>query len=104
KGGESLSKFLKYLISAILFAIGTFILIFIFDYLKLSPNDSGFLSNLSNLELFSFFSTPEFNGLFVLCLFISVLIIIFGLCCFEIKFDHKHLKSPFFTANKKNPF
>src|SRR5699024_2336726 len=25
-------------------------------------------------------------------------------CCFEIKFDHKHLKSPFFTANKKNPF
>ncbi len=79
KGGESLSKFLKYLISAILFAIGTFILIFIFDYLKLSPNDSGFLSDLSNLELFSFFSTPEFNGLFVLCLFISVLIIIFGL-------------------------
>ena len=73
-----MSKFLKYLISAIIFAIGTFILIFIFDYLKLSPNDSGFLSNLSKLELFSFFSKPEFNGLFVLCLFISVLIIIFG--------------------------
>jgi len=74
-----LSKFLKYLISAILFAVGTFILIFIFDYLKLTPNDSGFLSNLSNLELFSFFNTPEFNGLFVLCLFVSVLIFIFGL-------------------------
>ncbi|MCW9136834.1 hypothetical protein NMQ15_01535 [Staphylococcus haemolyticus] len=74
-----MSKFLKYLISAILFAIGTFILIFIFDYLKLTPNDSGFLGNLSNLELFSFFNTPEFNGLFVLCLFVSVLILIFGL-------------------------
>lgn len=74
-----MSKFLKYLISAILFTIGTFILIFVFDYLKITPNDSGFLSNLSNLELFSFFNTPEFNGLFVLCLFISALILIFGL-------------------------
>ncbi len=71
-----LDRLLKYLISAILFTVGTFILILIFDYLKLSPNDSGFLNNL---EFIKFFNTPEFNGLFTLCLVISFLIFVLGL-------------------------
>lgn len=69
----------KYLISAILFAVGTFILIMIFDHLEMSPNDSGLLNNLSNLELIGLYNTPEFNGLYTLCLFISILIFIIGL-------------------------
>lgn len=69
----------KYLISSILFAMGTFVLIMIFDYFGMSPNDSGFLNNLSNLELIDLYNTPEFNGLYTLCLFISVLIFVFGL-------------------------
>lgn len=69
----------KYLISAILFGVGTLFLIMIFDHLEMSPNDSGFLKNLSNLELIDLYNTPEFNGLYTLCLFISVLIFVFGL-------------------------
>ncbi|MGA4515490.1 hypothetical protein ACPAY5_11785 [Staphylococcus caledonicus] len=71
-----MDRLLKYLVSSILFTVGTFILIFIFDYLKLSPNDSGFLNNL---EFINFFKTPEFNGLFTLCLVISFLIFVLGL-------------------------
>ncbi|RIL38264.1 hypothetical protein [Staphylococcus equorum] len=74
-----MNKLFKCLISAILFALGTFVLIFIFDYLKLSPNNSGFLSGINNLGLVNFFNVPEFNALYILCLIISVLIFIFGL-------------------------
>ncbi|WP_437750400.1 hypothetical protein [Staphylococcus sp. VBM19] len=74
-----MKRVFKYLISSILFAVVTFILIMIFDHLEMSPNDSGFLNNLSNIELIDLYNIPEFNGLYTLCLFISVLIFIFGL-------------------------
>lgn len=74
-----MKRVFKYLISSILFAVVTFILIMIFDHLEMSPNDSGFLNNLSNIELIDLYHIPEFNGLYTLCLFISVLIFIFGL-------------------------
>jgi len=59
--------------------LGTFVLIFIFDYLKLSPNASGFLGSINNIDLIIFFDTPEFNALYTLCLVISILIFVFGL-------------------------
>lgn len=73
-----MTNVVKSFLSALAFAVVSFIILFIFDFLNFSPNSSGVMDSLSALEIISFFSVSAFNGLYTLCLGLAILIFIFG--------------------------
>lgn len=78
---SGVKKLLSSIAFSVIFIVGGFGVIWIFDKMNLSLNldNSGFLGKMIDLNWFHFFSRPVLNGVFTLIVIIGILMVVFRL-------------------------